>query len=114
MSEIELLIFAVVLAGIFIVTSAYAGYCCARSLMRRKGLRTLIPAAFLVAWLIITAIGVGVVYVLLMAHSQRDDVLTMLRVIGIGYPILGIAFMFAISSLNKRYIPYGKNRVSTP
>ncbi len=114
MSEIELFIFAVVLVGSFIFTSTYAGYCCTRSLMRRKGLKTLIPAAVLVVWLVITAIGVVVVYVLLMAHSQRDDVLTMLRVIGIGYPILGIVFMFAISSLNKRRIPPDKNRASTP
>ncbi len=109
MSEVELFTFAIILVGAFIVTSAYAGYCCARFQVHRKGLRKLIPVAVLMAWLVITAIGLGAVYVLLMAHSQRDDVLTMLRTIGIGYPILGVVFMFALSSLYKRYIPSGKN-----
>ncbi len=107
MSEIEFFTFASILVGAFIVTSAYAGYCCARFVMHRKGLRTLIPVAVLMAWLVITAIGVVVVYVLLNAHSQRDEVLTMLQAIGIGYPILGIVFIFALWSLGKRYIPAG-------
>ena len=77
--------------------------------MRRQGLRTLIPVAVLIAWLIITAIAVGAVYVLLMAHSQRDDVLTMIRAVGIGYPILGLVFIFVLSSLNKRDTPSGKS-----
>ena len=107
MSEIAFFTFAIILVGAFIGTSAHAGYCCARFLMRGQGLRTLIPAAVLMAWLVISAIGVGVVYVLLNAHSQRDDVLTMLQVIGIGYPILGIVFIFALWSLGKRYISTG-------
>ena len=109
MGGFELSAFAITLVGAFIVTSVYAGYCCARFQMRRQGLRTLIPVAVLIAWLIITAIAVGAVYVLLMAHSQRDDVLTMIRAVGIGYPILGLVFIFVLSSLNKRDTPSGKS-----
>ncbi len=109
MSEAELLAFAITLVGAFIVTSVYTGYCCARFQMRRQGLRTLVPVAVLMAWLIIAAIAVGAVYVLLMAHSQRDDVLTMLRAIGTGYPLLGLVFIFVLSSLNKRYILSSKS-----
>jgi len=105
MSEVELLAFATILVGTFIVTSVYAGYCYAHFQMRRQWLRTLIPVAVLMAWLVVTAIGVDAVYVLLMAHSQRDDVLTMHRAISIGYPILGIVFIFALRSLGKRHIP---------
>ncbi len=109
MSEFELLAFAIVKVGVFIVTSVYAGYCCARFQLHQQGLRTLVPVAVLMAWLVITAIAVGAVYVLLMAHSQRDDVLTMLRAIGIGYPLLGLVFIFVLSSLNKRYILSSKS-----
>ena len=109
MSEFELLAFAIIIVGVFIVTSVYVGYCCACFQLHQQGLRTLVPVAVLVAWLIITAIAVGAVYVLLMAHSQRDDVLTMLRAIGIGYPLLGLVFIFALSSLNKRYILSSKS-----
>jgi carbon starvation protein CstA len=105
MSEIEFFTLALILVGTFIVTSADAVYRCARFLMHRQGLRTLISVAVLMAWLVITAIGVGVVYVLLNAHSQRDDVLTMLQAVGIGYPILGIVFIFVLWSLGKRHIP---------
>jgi len=63
----------------------------------------LIPVTVLVTWLVVTAIAVGVIYVLLMAHSQRDAVLTMLRTIGIGYPALGIAFVVLLALLNKRF-----------
>lgn len=110
MSDVELSAFAILLVGAFTVTSAYSIYCCARFQMQRKGLKTLIPIGVLVAWLVISVIVVVAIYVLLMAHSQRDTVLMMLRTIGVGYPILGIGFVLVLRALNKSSNPATASR----
>jgi len=106
MTDIEISILTLLAKGVFVLISALCIAAMLKDAMAEKGWRSTRPLLILLAWGLVTWLGALLIMVLANAHTHVPGKIMMIRMIALGYLLLGaVLVVYLVKRLRGRDSP---------